>query len=107
MKSVLILGVLAIGGWICLTNFYLSYIRYFLFLRRGGKKDEYKFISGFPLIGSTVVALTLVIAKPEFWVSFFFILIAGLDTGGLHWFIGSQIYHALSRKKIKSSRIVR
>lgn len=75
----------AAGTFICCTNFYLSFIRYplCLFLRR-----EYEFVSGFPVIGQLLIVISIALfphrASTLLWAG---MVLALLDTGGVHWFI--------------------
>jgi hypothetical protein len=79
----------ALGAFVCCLNFYLSFLRYPLckLLRR-----EYKWVSGIPLLGSLllVVAVAVLHESPLFfWGG---IMIALIDTGGLHWFVGILLW---------------
>jgi hypothetical protein len=42
-------AVFALGAFICLLNFYLSFVRYPLHRWRGLPKESYQWVSGFPL----------------------------------------------------------
>ncbi len=98
----LMAALLGLGGIICCLNFYLSFIRYPVHRLTGKKKEDYRWISGFPF-GYLFVAVSLF----EFWrqpwllaLSIIFILI---DTGGLHWFFGSMLYHKFFHQEIPIS----
>ena len=85
-------GLLAVGGFVCALNFYLSFLRYPLSRLRG---QPFQWVSGFPVIGSLlVVACLFVLALPPwlFWVA---VVCAVLDTGGLHWFAGTMFWYWL------------
>ena len=86
--------VLAVGGFICGLNFYLSYIRYLLF-RLAGRRAEFRFISGVPIVGSLIVILSLVGFHLPRWAWIVGIALAALDTGGIHWFVGSVAWHEM------------
>jgi len=86
--------LLAVGGFVCALNVYLSYIRYLLF-RLAGRRAEYRFISGVPIVGSLAVIVTLVCFQFPGWALIVGIVLAALDTGGLHWFAGSMVWHAM------------
>lgn len=78
--------LLAFGCILSLVNFYLSFLRYPVHRLRGRAADDYRWISGYPLVGSLVVfaCLPFVYHVPLlFWVG---VGCAALDTGGLHWF---------------------
>ena len=84
-----------LGAFICVVNFYLSFLRYRIFLLRGGRKSEYKWTSGTPLIGSLFVLVGL---TPETrWILIAGLILILIDTGGLHWFLGSMLYQWIAR----------
>jgi len=56
-------SILILGGLTCCLNFYLSVPRYLLHKFRGGKEEDYKWVSGIPVVGSLLVALSLL----AFW----------------------------------------
>ena len=75
-------------------NFYLSFLRYPIHILHKKPKEAYQWVSGVPLLGSLLVGLSLVqlyTVPVALWIAIVLILI---DTGGIHWFIGSMIYHA-------------
>jgi hypothetical protein len=88
----------------CLWNFYLSFLRYPLFRLNGGKRDEFRWVSGLPLVGSALVAVAALCSLSEprlLWPAIGLILI---DTGGLHWFNGTVTYHwLLDRRATKDA----
>ena len=82
----------AFGCLVCISNFYLSFLRYPLFRLRGGSHDDYQWSSGAPMIGSLFVAVFVFSVAGNPWLFWFGILCAILDTGGLHWFVGIMLY---------------
>ena len=55
-------------------------------------------MSGIPLLGSAFVVLALFLYSGNtilFWLG---ITLALLDTGGIHWFIGTMIYASVTGK---------
>jgi hypothetical protein len=46
-----------LGGFFCLLNFYLSFLRYPIYRLPGGGNKEYKWSSGAPVLGSLFVGL--------------------------------------------------
>lgn len=87
----------AFGSLISLCNFYLSFIRYLLHKLLSPEK-KYRWVSGFPIFGSLflVVAAFLLSGLPVLmWCA---IGIAIIDTGGIHWFIGVLLWHAVIKK---------
>jgi len=47
------------GVYICVLNFYLSFLRYPLYVRRGQRKEDFKFISGIPVLGSLFIYILI------------------------------------------------
>jgi len=86
-----------LGSFICAMNFYLSFVRYPIFLLRGGRKSEYQWISGAPFIGSVSAAVGLVSLYETRWILIAGLLLILVDTGGVHWFLGSMLYRCLGR----------
>ena len=83
--------LLVLGGLLCVLNFYLSFLRYPVYRLRG-RQSEYRWASGIPLIGSALVVVALLILREPFVVVTIGVLTAAIDTGGLHWFIGTMVY---------------
>ncbi len=77
-----------------MTNFYLTFIRYPLYRIRGGKKRDYRFVSGFPIIGSLSILLSLGFVQMPVYLRWFGAVCAILDTGGLHWFLVVMVYES-------------
>jgi hypothetical protein len=101
---VILLSVLAVVGLVLsLINFYLSFIRRLLF-NALGKATQYKWASGIPLIGSLLLWVSSVgyYLQGKTILSCISIAASLLDTGGIHWFIGSMLYHALKKKEMQS-----
>jgi hypothetical protein len=77
---------LGLGGLISCVNFYLSFLRYPLHRLLGGKKEDYRWISGFPLFGTlTIVGLPFL--PRSIWLSFLALVFLLIDTAGIPWFI--------------------
>ena len=83
-----------VGGFVCLLNFYLSWLSYPLHRLRGLSPESFRSHSGFPLIGSILVVVSLVDLHSESAVVPIAIGLIAIDTGGIHWFLGAQVYHA-------------
>ena len=97
--SVMAWVAFGLGAVLCVTNFYLSFLRYPFHRLRGLSKESYHWVSGFPLVGSVLVALSLFrLHAFPFMLPLAFVLIA-VDTGGIHWFAGTMIYHSVYAKK--------
>jgi hypothetical protein len=88
-----------LGGYFCGLNFYLSCLRYPLYRVCGGEKDEYQWISGAPLVGSLLVGISLISLHKITWMLVLGLILIVLDTGGLHWFLGTMFYHEVLRKE--------
>jgi hypothetical protein len=86
-------GLLGLGGFICCMNLYLSVVRYSIHRLRGGTRANYKYVSGFALLGSLLVALSLLKFYSHPVLLTIAIILILIDTGGLHWFLGSMFYH--------------
>ena len=89
------------GGFLCALNFYLSFLRYALYSLRG-RKGEYRYVSGVPLLGSFLVVALLIPLELPNCARIAGVALAALDTGGLHWFIGTMAWQAM--KKSGASR---
>ena len=48
----------ALGAFICALNFYLTFLRRHVYRLRG-RESEYRFVSGFPFIGSFLLLFCL------------------------------------------------
>ena len=88
----------ALGALLCIINFYLSFLRYPLHLLRGLPRESYRWSSGIPLFGSLFVALSLfgLHARPGMLPAALGLI--AIDTGGIHWFVGTMIYQSVYGK---------
>jgi len=94
--------VLGLGSLVCATNFYLSYVRYPVFFLTG-RKAEFQYVSGFPIVGSLIVTACLIFLQLPRWAVVAGIALALLDTGGIHWFLGSLLWHRMKDKSTQNS----
>lgn len=85
----------ALFGYFCLINFYLSFLRYPIYIWRGHPKESYRFISGIPILGSLVVYFLLRHMDMPPVMQYVAIGLIAIDTGGIHWAVVSLIYHSL------------
>jgi len=85
-------ALLIVGGFVCLMNFYLSYVRCLIFWLRGGRREEYEHISGCVVVGSLAVAASLFWLHDVSWILAVAIVLILLDTGGIHWFAATMLY---------------
>jgi len=93
-------GVALVGAFVSLLNFHLSFTRPFAH-RYLHPAEPYKFVSGFPVVGSLLLWLSSLL----FWWSghpqwcFIALAVSALDTGGLHWFVATMCIQALRSKR--------
>ncbi len=99
MRTVLSWLAFSLGGLVCLTNFYLSFLRYPLHRLRGLPRESYRWVSGIPLFGSLFVGLSLLVLHSLPGILPAAIVLIAIDTGGIHWFVGTTIYHSVYGKK--------
>jgi hypothetical protein len=83
-----------VGSFVCLLNFYLSWLSHPLHRLQGLSPESFRSRSGFPFIGSILVALSLLRLHAEPAAVPIAIGLIAIDTGGIHWFLGAHIYHA-------------
>jgi uncharacterized membrane protein len=88
------------GGFFCLLNFYLSFLRYPLHKLKGGSRDSYRWVSGIPLVGSLSVAVSLLVLHEVRWMLASGIVLIFMDTGGIHWFTGTMLARWVSGKRM-------
>ena len=86
------LTLFAIGAFLSLANFYLSFVRYFVHRALGGSKESYRFVSGIPLFGSLLLwaSIPLLPSTTLMWLA---AALSLCDTAGIHWFIGVLWWH--------------
>ena len=90
-------ALFGVGGAICAVNLYLSFLRYPLYAWRR-KVDVYRRVSGLPVLGSGLVLVALILGQPPTWAVTAGVMLAVLDTGGIHWFIGAMAWQVLDRR---------
>ena len=76
--------IIIIGSIISIMNFYISI-------------NKNINSSGIPIIGSLVLFISLFFIKNNI-LGYILILIIFIDTGGLHWFIFSILFHNFKNK---------
>src|SRR6266496_1875075 len=87
------------GALLCLTNCYLSFLRYPLHRLRGLSRESYRWVSGIPAFGSLIVGLSLFGLHSLPAILPIGIAVMVIDTGGIHWFIGTMLYQSLREKR--------
>jgi hypothetical protein len=92
-------ALLVFSGLLCCFNFYLSFLRYPIHRMMGKKKEEYRWASGIPVFGSLFVAISLLSFWQVPWLRGTAIGLILIDTGGLHWFAGTMLWHEVLKKR--------
>ncbi|MFQ5804069.1 MAG: hypothetical protein ACE5JQ_14355 [Candidatus Methylomirabilales bacterium] len=90
---------LIVGGFSCALNFYLSFLRYPLHKLRRGGDVEYRWVSGIPVVGSLLVLMSLASLHLETWLLYAALILMLVDTGGIHWFLGTMLYEGIFKKR--------
>lgn len=85
----------ALFGYLCLLNFYLSFLRYPIYIWRGYPKESYRFVSGIPVFGSLIVYFLLHHLDMPPAMQYVAIALIIVDTGGIHWAVASLLYYSL------------
>jgi hypothetical protein len=81
------LVLVALGTIVATLNFYLSFIRGFLYRLRQGATQGYRHISGFPLIGTLLIVAGAIINFGSVPTAVLGLITIILDTGGAVWFL--------------------
>ena len=101
MSETIVWILFGLGALLCVTNFYLAFLRYPLHRQLGLPKESYHWVSGFPLFGSMCVAISLLgLHDIPAMIPVGTVLML-IDTGGIHWFIGSMIYQLAHQKRYR------
>jgi hypothetical protein len=103
MLDVLAWVMLFLGGFICVLNFYTSFLRYPFLRFLGHSKESFQWVSGAPFLGSLLVAISLLAFHSTTWILVTGIILILIDTGGIHWFAGTMLYHAYAARRNKRS----
>ena len=82
-------AILGAGLFVTVINVYTSWIRPIIYKIRFGSYDGFKFVSGYPIIGTVIGIVALVLCGSNWLTIFAVLVIFTLDTGGLPWFIFS------------------
>ena len=70
-----------------LLNFYLSFVRPALFRWRYGSLEQYRHVSGFPMVGTILVVVGGLLGFGSVVTASFGLSAMLLDTGGSFWFL--------------------
>lgn len=87
--------IFLMGASICTLNFYLSFLRRPPLERRKAAQQAVRNVSGFPLVGSLMVAISLLMLKDTQWLLAAGLPLIAIDTGGVHWFLGMMLAERL------------
>lgn len=94
-------AVFVFGSHISLTNFYLSFLRYPIYRLRGGDERAYKWISGIPILGSLCIVVSMLLINMPDWLWWLGLILALLDTAGLHWFVAVMAYMFVTQRTLR------
>ena len=83
------MGFMVTAAGVALLNFHLSFGRPLFFRLRHGTMDGYKFVSGFPMIGTALVVLGALFGFGAVGSAVTGVVVMLLDTGGSFWFLVS------------------
>ncbi len=106
--TILAVTALCIGGLVCLHNLYLSLLRYPIWRWKHGDDEGYGWVSGVPVLGSLIVALSLIRLHTHPWLLAVALVPIAADTAGIHWFLGTMFYyHVLKRGQVSKQSMNR
>jgi hypothetical protein len=91
------LAFLAVGGLVASVNFYTSFLRYPLHRWRGGTRANFRWVSGFPLVGIACLLLAAACLRDHPELMWMALVLALLDTSGPHWLAANLIYTLVRR----------
>jgi hypothetical protein len=83
-------ALVALGTLVATLNFYLSFVRYFLYRLRQGSAVGYRNVSGFPIVGTLLVTAGGLISFGSAPIAVFGLFTMFIDTGGSLWFLESN-----------------
>ena len=78
---------LALGASIASLNLYSSFIRSWIYRFRHHSLEGYRYVSGFPVIGTVLVTLGILAGLGSKPIAAVALLVLTVDTGGLPWFL--------------------
>jgi hypothetical protein len=86
------------GGFVCASNFYFSFLRYPILRLTGRNKEEIENESGIPLVASPIMLVGAILIRDVPYVQISAVFLFLIDTGGLHWFFFTVLYHSIFSK---------
>jgi len=81
------IGCMVAAFAVALINFYLSFVRPLFFRFRNGSMNNFRFISGIPIVGTILIVLGALFGFGSVGVGAIGLLPVALDTGGSGWFL--------------------
>lgn len=87
------------GGFVCGLNFYLSFLRYPVHRLLRLPKESFQWVSGAPLVGSVLVAISLLVLHSITWILVTGVVLILIDTGGVHWYAGTMLYQTYAARR--------
>jgi hypothetical protein len=99
MFDLLAYPLYTLGAVLCAMNFYLSFLRAPLLIRKGVPRDEIRHVSGAPLLGTVFVLVGLPAVQHVPGLVPLGILLILIDTGGPHWFVGTMLFMAVGGRR--------
>jgi len=81
------LGLMVAACVLAIWNFYLSFFRGRLYVKRHGSLEGYRYVSGVPLIGAVLAMMGGLVGFGEIGSALVGIASMALDTGGPIWFL--------------------
>jgi hypothetical protein len=88
--SILAYVLFGLGAFVSILNFHLSFVRPAIHRFEG--RGEYRFVSGFPLVGSLMLVGSFFLFAADHILRPVALIIALFDTGGIHWFCIMMVY---------------
>ena len=77
------------AGLIAMLNFYLSFLRGWLYVKRHGSLHGYRHVSGLPGIATVLVIIGVLLGFGEIDTALLGMAVMLIDTGGSIWFLFS------------------
>src|SRR5436190_7076625 len=99
------LALLAVGGLVSGVNFYTSFVRYPLHRWRGGTREDFRWVSGFPIVGIVCLLFAAACLSGYPVLMWTALVLALLDTSGPQWLAVNLIYTLLRRPQRRDTGI--
>jgi hypothetical protein len=96
---VLGLAFFGVGALVAGVNFYTSFVRYPLHRWRGGTREDFRWVSGFPVVGFMCLFVAAACLRDHPVLMWAALVVALLDTSAPHWLAASLIYTLVRRSQ--------